>query len=34
VDELRDIAANQIVTVREGEGIVSRKEFEAARAAR
>jgi hypothetical protein len=34
VDELRDIAANQIVTVREGEGVVSRKEFEAARAAR
>ncbi|HET9217532.1 MAG TPA: CRTAC1 family protein, partial [Terriglobia bacterium] len=34
VDVLRDIATNQIVTVREGEGIVSQKQFEASRAAR
>jgi len=27
VDVLRDITANQIVTVREGEGIVSQNEF-------
>ena len=34
VDVLSAIAANQIVTVREGEGIVSQKGFEDSRAAR
>ena len=34
VDVLPDIAANQIVTVREGQGIVSQKNFEASPAAR
>jgi len=34
VDVLLNIAANQIVTVREGEGAVSQKEFSAPRAAR
>jgi hypothetical protein len=34
VDVLRDVAANQILTVREGEGIVAQNEFQGSRAAR
>jgi hypothetical protein len=34
VEVLRDIAANQVVTVKEGQGIVTQHEFEASRASR